>query len=97
MYTDGIIIGILSFLFIGLFHPIVILGEYHFGIKIWPIFLLFGVILCIISLFIKNIIISSSLGVLGFCCFWSIHEIFQQQKRVKRGWFPKKIKKMADK
>ncbi|MDR1345683.1 MAG: DUF4491 family protein [Bacteroidales bacterium] len=90
MFISGLIIGIIAFLFIGLFHPIVIYGEYHFGTKIWPFFLVLGIIFCILSLFFENTIISSSCGIMGFCWFWSINELFQQKKRVKRGWFPKK-------
>jgi hypothetical protein len=92
MFTNGIIIGLIAFLSIGIFHPIVVYGEYHFGVKIWPVFLLFGILLCGLSLFIANIIWSGSCAILGFCCFWSIHELFKQEKRVKRGWFPRKQK-----
>jgi hypothetical protein len=45
----GIIIGLVTFLIIGIFHPLVIKGEY-----------------------------------------WSIGELFQQRKRVEKGWFPKR-------
>ncbi|MDR2683795.1 MAG: DUF4491 family protein, partial [Prevotellaceae bacterium] len=40
---SGLIIGICTFLIIGIFHPIVIKGEYHFSTKIWWIFLLAGI------------------------------------------------------
>jgi hypothetical protein len=75
---------------IGLFHPLVIYGEYHFGIKIWPLFFCFGIISCIISIMIENEIISATIAIIGFSSFWSIHELFQQKKRVEKGWFPKK-------
>ncbi|MDR0637332.1 MAG: DUF4491 family protein [Spirochaetaceae bacterium] len=90
MNFDGIIIGVSAFLLIGLFHPIVIYGEYHFGVKVWSIFLCMGIILCIFSIFVNNVIFSSIIGIIGFCCFWSIFELFQQKKRVEKGWFPKK-------
>jgi len=90
---SGIIIGLLSFLIIGLFHPIVIKGEYYFGVKIWPLFLIGGIVCIIMSFFAKNIIISGGLGVTGFSFFWSILELFHQKKRVEKGWFPKKEKK----
>lgn len=45
MNYDGIIIGLTSFLIIGLFHPIVIKAEYYIGKKIWPVFLILGIIL----------------------------------------------------
>lgn len=34
----GLIIGAATFLIIGLFHPLVIKGEYYFGVKIWWMF-----------------------------------------------------------
>ena len=40
----GILIGLAAFLLIGIFHPIVIKCEYHFGAKIWPLFLVAGVL-----------------------------------------------------
>lgn len=84
----GIIIGIISFSIIGIFHPIVIKGEYYFGKKIWPIFLISGITFIIISIYLKNEILSAFMGVLGFSCLWSIHELIEQEHRVKRGWFP---------
>ncbi len=89
----GILIGIGAFLIIGLLHPVVIKGEYYFGIKIWPWFLIGGIVCIIGSLLISNIILSSLTGVLGFSLFWSIHELFEQKRRVEKGWFPRKPKK----
>jgi formylglycine-generating enzyme required for sulfatase activity len=90
MSITGIVIGLISFLAIGIFHPIVIYGEYHFGTKIWPLFLSIGIAFCIVSLHTENTIISSSCGIIGFCSFWSIYELFKQRNRVEKGWFPKK-------
>ncbi|MCD2502291.1 DUF4491 family protein [Clostridium sp. NSJ-145] len=92
MNFDGIIIGLVSFLIIGLFHPIVIKGEYHFSKNIWPIFLVVGIVFLAISLYIDNSILTASLGVTGFSCLWSIKELFEQEERVKKGWYPKKHK-----
>jgi hypothetical protein len=92
MCFDGIIIGFIAFLMIGLFHPLVIYGEYHFGVKIWPLFLCFGIVSCILSLMINNTIINTIFAIMGFCFFWSIIELFHQRKRVEKGWFPKKEK-----
>lgn len=89
MYFEGIIIGLSAFIIIGIFHPIVIKGEYHIGKKIWPIFLIGGILSIIISLFVNNLILSALIGVLGFTLLWSIHEIIEQEKRVEKGWFPK--------
>lgn len=93
MNIQGVIIGLAAFLIIGLFHPIVIKGEYYFGKKVWPIFLLLGLLFIGISLLLKGPIPSSIIGILGFSCLWSIHELFEQEKRVKRGWFPKNHKR----
>lgn len=85
---QGIIIGASAFLIIGIFHPIVIKGEYHFGKRIWPIFLVSGILFIGVSLFVNQEIISPIIAVTGFTCLWSIHEIIEQEERVKRGWFP---------
>ncbi|MBZ9606950.1 DUF4491 family protein [Clostridium estertheticum] len=90
MNFHGIFIGIAAFLIIGVFHPIVIKGEYYFGKKIWPVFLILGIVFVLISLYIKNTTLSAIVGVAGFSCIWSIHEIIEQEERVKKGWFPKK-------
>lgn len=89
MQFNGLIIGIAVFLIIGIFHPIVIKAEYYFTKKIWPIFLIMGIIFSAISLFCPNNIVSILLGSLGFTCFWSIKELFEQEERVNKGWFPK--------
>lgn len=77
-----------SFLIIGLFHPLVIKGYWHFGLKCRWIFLIFGLISLFISLIVSNIYLSILLGVTSFSCFWSIKEIKEQKQRVERGWFP---------
>ncbi len=94
MNYHGIILGLGTFLCIGVFHPIVIKAEYHFGVKCWPVFLVLGIAGCIGSLFVESIYFSVLLGVFSFSCFWSILELFQQRKRVEKGWFPKKEKKV---
>ncbi|MCY6959785.1 DUF4491 family protein [Clostridium brassicae] len=90
MNFHGIMIGVISFLIIGIFHPIVIKGEYYFSKKIWPVFLILGITFILASLYVNNQLISAALGVAGFSWLWSIHEIFEQEERVKKGWFPKK-------
>ncbi len=89
MLFDGLLIGLASFLIIGLFHPLVIKGEYYFGVKIWPVFLIAGIALCGASLITGNFVARAILAVAGFSSLWSILEIFEQRKRVQKGWFPK--------
>ena len=93
MNFDGILIGAASFLVIGIFHPIVIKAEYHLGTRVWPAFLLAGVVALGLSLSVADGVGSAVLGVLGFSCLWSIKEIFEQEERVARGWFPRNPKR----
>lgn len=89
----GIIIGAAAFLIIGLFHPLVIKGEYYFGVRCWWIFLIVGIAAVAGTLFVENTIFSSLLGVAGFASLWGIGEVFAQKKRVEKGWFPKNPKR----
>lgn len=88
MNWSGILLGAASFILIGAFHPIVIKAEYYLGKKCWWMFAIAGFACAIISILIDDIVVSSIIGVLAFCFFWSILELFEQEKRVKRGWFP---------
>lgn len=90
---SGILIGVATFLIIGLFHPLVIKAEYYIGVKSWWIFLLLGVVAAVASLLIENLTASVLLGVVAFSSFWSIGEVFEQRKRVEKGWFPKNPKR----
>ena len=83
MNYAGIIIGLGTFLIIGVFHPIVIKAEYYFGKRCWWVFLLAGAGAAAGSLFISNIIVSTL----------SILELFEQEKRVAKGWFPRNPKR----
>jgi uncharacterized membrane protein YuzA (DUF378 family) len=88
MRIEGLIIGAVAFGIIGIFHPIVIKAEYYFTEKIWPLFLIAGILTLITSCFVHQTILSSALGVLGCTCLWSILELKHQAKRVEKGWFP---------
>ncbi len=93
MNIEGIILGLSAFLCIGMFHPIVIKAEYYFGVGCWWVFAIVGLGAAIASLFIENTHLSSILGVFAFSCFWSILEVFEQKKRVEKGWFPRNQKR----
>lgn len=86
----GLAIGLCTFLIIGLCHPLVIKGEYYFGVKCWWAFLVGGAACTIGALSVENVFWQSLLGVGAFSLFWSIKEIFEQRKRVEKGWFPRK-------
>lgn len=83
----------MTFLIIGLFHPLVIKAEYHFGTRSWWVFLLLGLVAAGCSIGLVRGFWSIVLGVVAFSSFWSIKEVFDQKKRVEKGWFPKKEKK----
>ena len=85
--------GVSAFLIIGIFHPIVIKAEYYWGKECWWVFALAGLCFCGGSIAVESILAAAVLGVLGFSCFWSILELFQQEKRVAKGWFPSNPKK----
>ena len=94
---SGILIGLTSFIVIGVFHPVVIKCEYYFSDRVWPIFLAGGLAFCAASLFVERPLLSSVLGVVGFSLLWSIRELKQQTRRVEKGWFPRNPKRMLKK
>ena len=96
MNFTGLIIAVTTFLVIGLFHPIVIKSEYHFGTRCWWVFALAGIVFIAVSLAVRNDILSPVLGVVGCSCLWSILELFQQRERVRKGWFPMNPKRKGN-
>ncbi len=93
LHFSGLLIGICTFLIIGFFHPVVVKCEYYFGTRCWWVFLLLGIGGVVSSLLTDNVLMSTLLGVFAFSSFWSIKEIFEQEERVKKGWFPKNPKR----
>ncbi|HOI27016.1 MAG TPA: DUF4491 family protein [Paludibacteraceae bacterium] len=92
-HLSGLLVGLVLFLIIGLFHPLVIKGEYYFGVKCWWVFLVLGIVFSLLSVMIENNTLSILMGAVAFSSFWSIGEVFEQRKRVEKGWFPKREKK----
>lgn len=84
----GVVIAVITFMIIGVFHPIVIKAEYHMTEKCWPLFLAVGLVLIGGSALASNTIVSCILGVTGCSCMWSIKELKEQKERVRKGWFP---------
>lgn len=93
MNLYGIVTAVATFIIIGLFHPLVIKAEYHLGTGCWWIFFIAGLLFIVGSLLTSLQIASIIMGVVGCSCFWSILELFQQKKRVEKGWFPKNPKR----
>ncbi len=88
-HLTGLAIGICTFLIIGMYHPIVIKSEYYWGTKCWWMFLLAGIVGLVGALWVDSLFISALLGVFSFSSFWGIKELFEQEERVRKGWFPK--------
>lgn len=84
----GLVIGVATFLIIGLFHPMVTKGEYYFGVRIWWLFLVMGIAAIAGSIAVEEILWSTLLAVWGASSLWSIGELFEQRTRVEKGWFP---------
>lgn len=84
---EGLFIGVLTFLLIGLFHPFVIKGEYYFGRKLIYICVVMGIFLAVISILMTDIVLSIIFGIISCCFFWSIIEVFEQEVRVLKGLY----------
>ena len=94
LHFEGLLIGIATFLIIGIFHPVIIKMEYHTGTRYWWVLLLAGIIAILIGLFfVANIVLHAILGAFAFSAFWGIGELFAQEKRVQKGWFPRNPKR----
>ena len=62
LHLTGLIIGICTFLIIGLFHPVVGKCEYYFGTRCWWVFLLQGLGGAAASLWVANVLLTTQLG-----------------------------------
>ena len=94
LHFEGLLIGIATFLIIGIFHPVIIKMEYHTGTRYWWVLLLAGIIAILVGLFfVANIVLNAILGAFAFSSFWGIGELFAQEKRVQKGWFPRNPKR----
>ena len=47
-----------------------------------------GILIGLISVLVEQVILSAALAVIGMSSWWSILELFEQEKRVQKGWFP---------
>lgn len=91
----GLLIGLASFLIIGMFHPLVIKLEYYFGKRSWWVLLLPAIGFMVLS-FAASAFYSIIFGVLSFACIWSIIEMFEQHKRVMKGRAKRNPKRSYD-
>jgi hypothetical protein len=71
----------------------VIKSEYYAGKKCWWIFCIVGVVCVVLSFLSHDPLWSPLLGVFGVTCLWSIKELYEQEERVRKGWYPKNPKR----
>ncbi len=88
MNTFGILIGVVTFLIIGLGFPLVIRGERTFGYWSWVYMMSIGFLIIAASLFIQNDWLSVIVGVIGATFVWGSTELKEQAVRAELGWFP---------
>jgi hypothetical protein len=88
MDFTGIIIGAATFIIIGIMHPVVIQGYYHFGLKLWVAFLAIGLVCLGVSVILPYQAASIILAIIGISFLWGIREVFEERRRVRKGWHP---------
>ncbi len=84
----GLLIGIATFLIIGLGFPLVIHGERIFGYLCWVYMMSIGVLLIVISIFVNINWLSAIIGILGATFVWGSTELKEQAVRTELGWYP---------
>ena len=89
----GIISGAAMIILTGIFHHVVVKCEYYFSARIWPVFLVLGLVSFWVSAAVENAAVSSIAGILGAILLWCIRELKEQEKRVANGWYPKNPKR----
>ena len=52
-----------------------------------------GIAGTVASLLVESVFVSAICGVFAFSSFWTIKEVFEQEERVLKGWFPKNPKR----
>ena len=56
MHFEGLAMGVIVFLIIGIFHLVVIKVEYYFGKQVWPVFFVVAWGFAIWSLYTENLL-----------------------------------------
>ena len=90
MNADGLLAGMATLVIIWVTRYACIAGEYHMGKSFRYVFLGLGLFGVGASLFFGNLLVSAIFAVFGFANLWGIHEVIEQEERVKKGWYPSK-------
>lgn len=87
---SGLIVGLFTFVVMALGRWFCIKAEYWWSKRCWPLFLVFGLVCIIVSLQVASVVYSAMFSITGFVSLWGIGEVIEQEKRVAKGWFPKR-------
>lgn len=90
----GLLIGLVTFLIIGLGFVWVIRGERYFGYLWWPYGMGLGALVVLGSLVVRSDWGSALLGAIGASLIWGSTELKEQAIRAELGWFPFHQKKI---
>lgn len=82
MQYSGIIVGVYTFIMIGVLHFAVVKIERVIGSHIWPWFVALGLVIGVASVMVTDVLVSALLGVSGFLFTWSGPELKKQRERV---------------
>ena len=93
MNTFGFLTGLATLFIIGLGFPLVIQGERIYGFLWWPYMMAIGIVLILLSLWIRIDWLSVLIGVLGATFAWGSTELKEQAVRAELGWYPFNPKK----
>ena len=88
MNPAGAILGLAALAIIGLGFVWVIRGERRLGWTWWPWFMLAGIVIVVISIFVPWTWLSALLGIFGASLVWGATEFRGQALRAARGWYP---------
>ncbi len=91
MNLDGLLAGAATLFIIWLTRYACIRGEYYFRRSFRYVFLIFGLAGVLFSLIIGNLLVSAIFAVFGFANLWGIHEVIEQEERVNKGWYPRRV------
>ncbi len=89
---EGVVVGVMSLVIIGAFHPLVIWFEYHHEEYLAGYFLIAGLLCLIAALFIQGLF-SVLLGATGRCLYMGASRELKEQARRVSGLFPKNPKR----
>ena len=82
MQYAGVLVGMYTFIMIGVLHVPVERIERVIDSQVWPWFVVLGILFGLASLMVVDVLSSALLGVSGFLFAWSGPELRKQRERV---------------